>query len=464
MATCAPNPERKLVADIHDFYRTPLITEKDLKNPTKAQITKFYSIVLSEFGVDVTQVVQTQMKQVDYLGGNIEMFSEHIPALNMVEAIKCLQIPGFQDFCVMHLINPMPKSTFKYIRLMMNFLLFADHSLASLRQVFRRVADARIKRDNLLEARNKFKEDISQIAKQIKAEESRPSNIDSQIGKRIASLSELNEEKEKWQGQCDRVKTELTKITEVRDKQYNETQMIENDLKEFQKRLKVHKNVHNTSTGFSQHLSLETLKMKASNLKEQKSELQQQLTTRQVELDFKLKFQSEYPFLKSKLEEVVDLLQRKRLVTNEQAQLAQELSTIEDNVKLLESQTTNSTYELDKSEEHLNGLRLKWSLEESSLKEALNENHCKKLSVHKKYNELMAKRVELDNELESLDKKIKENENKFQVIIDKCNEYYEADRLKLKEYKKKVLLEKLESGNLTAENMKSSISNQTHVD
>ncbi|XP_022197166.2 flagellar attachment zone protein 1 isoform X2 [Nilaparvata lugens] len=396
------------------------------------------------------------MKQVDHLGGNFEIFSEHIPVLNLVEAIKCLQIPGFHDFSVMHLINPMPKSTFKYMRLMMNFLLFADHSLVSLRQVFRRVADSRIKRDNLLEARNKLKEDISQRAKQKKTEESRLSNIDSQIDNKIASLSELNEEKEKWQEQCDKVKAELTKITEVRDKQYNETHMIENDLKEFQKRLKVHKNVHNTSTGSSQHLSLETLKMKASNLKEQKSELQQQLTTRQVELDFKLKFQSEYPFLKSKLEEVVDLLQQKRLVTNKQTQLAQELSTIEDNVKLLESQATNSTSELDKSEENLNGLRLKWSLEESSLKEALNENHCKNKSVYKKYNELMAQRVELDNELEFLDKKLKENEKKFKVITDTCIEYYEADRLKLKECKK-ALLEKLETGNLTAENMKSSI-------
>ncbi|RZF47229.1 hypothetical protein LSTR_LSTR004938 [Laodelphax striatellus] len=432
----APNPERKLVAEMNGFFETSLITEKDLKNPNKAQILQLYSIILQEFGIDVAQVIQPQMKQVDYLGGEIDVFSELIPVLNTVEAIKSLQIPGFHDFSVMHILNPMPKSTFKYMRLMMNYVFFADQHLVSLRKVFERVADAKIKRKYLLEQRNELKDDINQRATQLKAEESRLANIDSQIEKKMAVLKEFDEEKEKLQEQYERVKAEHTKISEIRDKQYNETQMIENDLKEFQKRLKVHKNVHNTSSGSSQHLSLETLEMKANNLKEQKSELQNQLTTRQVELDLKLKFQHEYPFLKSKLEEVIELLEQKRSVVNEQTQLAQELSTIEDTVKSLESHASNLTSELSKKEENLNGLKLKWSLEESALKEALNENLCKNKSLTKKYNELSAQKVALDNELESLDKKIQENERIFKAITDKCIEKYEADRQELKEWRK----------------------------
>ncbi|RZF34737.1 hypothetical protein LSTR_LSTR007789 [Laodelphax striatellus] len=371
----APNPERKLVADVKDFFGKSLISEKDLKNPNKEQILLFYTVILSEFGIEVAQVMQPQMKQVDYLGGEIDIFSELIPVLNMVEAIKSLQIPGFHDFSVMHLLNPMPRPTFKYIRLMMNYVFFADQHLVSLRKVFERVADAKIKRKYLLEQRNELKDNINQRATQLKAEESRLANIDSLIEKKMAVLNEFDEEKEKSQEQYERVKAEHTKISEIRDKQYNETQMLN-------------------------------------------------------------------PFIF-------------RLVVNEQTQLAQELSTIEDTVKSLESHASNLTSELSKKEENLNGLKLKWSLEESALKEALNENLCKNKSLTRKFNELSAQKVALDSELESLDKKIKENERRFKAITDKCIEKYEADRQRNKEWKK-GLYEKLESGNEVVDKMKSS--------
>ncbi|XP_065203027.1 kinetochore protein Nuf2-like [Planococcus citri] len=198
--------EQHLLATIKLIFPDLEVDIRDIKNPTQAFIGNFYALFLEDFGADINELSQIQMKQMTIIS-HVDMYSQTIPHINMYEAVNFFyKNIGINDFNYSDLVNPNPKRTVAQLSAIMAFLQHCDSAVHDIQDSIEQLKLQKSKKEELLSKIESLKKDINQRATNRVKRNERIKELEQIIEKDRQKLDELFKEKETQKQTMDEIK------------------------------------------------------------------------------------------------------------------------------------------------------------------------------------------------------------------------------------------------------------------